>query len=210
MPTVRQYRLEALRDLPLQTSNAFVLCYETASLNTMAPKAVTRFCACGCGKPAKKNIVKGRNKGWCKYAKGHEPKPPLCDKEVRAKALASRKRRLDREIPIGTRRVVNKKGKLYYEIKVAGGGKWPLEHRHIMATRLGRKLRRNEHVHHRDDNGLNNGLHADGQDNLQLLSASKHMSLTNLNAQRVTCACTCPHCGAKLRHFKKLKTRTRR
>jgi hypothetical protein len=106
-------------------------------------------------------------------------------------------------IPLGTRRIHKVHNKEYWVIKVAGGGRWPLEHRHIMATRLGRRLRTNEHVHHRDNNGLNNGLHADGKDNLMLMSASKHIKLTHQETPPNTPYCTCPCCGQT--HFKKNK-----
>lgn len=44
------------------------------------------------------------------------------------------------------------------------------EHRLVMEARLGRKLQPDEHVHHIDENTLNNDI-----SNLQLLSASEHM-----------------------------------
>lgn len=171
----------------------------------MAPKSKLRLCACGCGQLAARKRHNGRNKGWHKYAEGHQPRPALCDPKILAKTHANQKRTWDARLPVGSRRVVDKGGKLYYEIKVAGKRRWPLEHRHIMETRIGRKLRSDEHVHHRDDNGLNNGLNADGGDNLQLLSASDHMRLTNLLKKRELCTCTCPHCGSNSVHFKKTR-----
>jgi hypothetical protein len=59
-------------------------------------------------------------------------------------------------------------------IKVAcptcGGRKW-LQHRYVMTQHLGRELRSDEHVHHRDGNKTNNSI-----DNLELLGESAHHS----------------------------------
>jgi hypothetical protein len=161
-------------------------------------------CQCGCGQPAKKHIgPDGRNLGWYKFAEGHQPPRPLCDPAVLAKAQAAKYAR----IPIGARRIKQVYGKQYWEIKVLGRRRWQLEHRWIMEQRLGRPLKRSEHVHHRDDDGLNNGLHADGKDNLLLLSNSEHMKLTHKGAPREMCRCECPHCGASLHHHKRLYKR---
>src|SRR3990167_3790350 len=43
------------------------------------------------------------------------------------------------------------------------------EHRHVMEVSLGRRLRRNEHVHHLDGNKINNHI-----SNLELISPSEH------------------------------------
>lgn len=48
-------------------------------------------------------------------------------------------------------------------------GKQIREHRYIMEQFLGRKLLKNEHVHHIDGNGLNNDIN-----NLELLTNSEH------------------------------------
>lgn len=107
-------------------------------------------------------------------------------------------------LPIGSRRTKKSRNTSYWEIKVAGGGRWRLEHRVIMEKRLGRKLLRSEHVHHRDNNGLNNGNHADGKSNLELLTASVHMRRTNAG-RKPTCQCVCPNCGKNIKHFAKQK-----
>ena len=51
----------------------------------------------------------------------------------------------------------------YHQVFV--DGHWRLEHRLIMEAHLGRPLRTEEHVHHKDHNKLNNSL-----DNLQLVA----------------------------------------
>jgi hypothetical protein len=164
----------------------------------MAPETKTKLCACGCGGEAPVYYLNGLNKGRRKYIKGHQPAKPLCDAAIREKARATRYARY----PVGSRRKRNVKGRWYWEIKIAGRRRWPLEHRYIMEQRLGRFLLTNEHVHHRDNNGLNNGLHADGQDNLVLLTASDHIRL-HTKGRRPECTCICPLCGARLPHFAK-------
>lgn len=49
---------------------------------------------------------------------------------------------------------------------------WEFEHRLVMARKLGRILRPDEHVHHKDENGLNND-----PDNLELMLKGQHMAL---------------------------------
>lgn len=55
-------------------------------------------------------------------------------------------------------------------------GKWKpvYKHRVIMEKHLGRKLSSNEHVHHKDGNGLNNEI-----DNLEILNPREHMKKHN-------------------------------
>jgi hypothetical protein len=51
-------------------------------------------------------------------------------------------------------------------------------HRELMEQHLGRPLRRDEHVHHRDENKSNNLAHADGKWNLELLDESTHNAIS--------------------------------
>lgn len=53
------------------------------------------------------------------------------------------------------------------------------EHRVIMSKHLGRPLLRNEHIHHKDGDGLNNSL-----DNLQLVSPRLHSQIHQCLGQR--------------------------
>jgi hypothetical protein len=89
-------------------------------------------------------------------------------------------------------------GNWYWEIKVEGcGRKWPLEHRHIMSQRLGRKLLHKEIVHHIDDDGLNND-----PDNLELTDSVSHTK-HHTKGIKPNCSCVCPDCGKTLEHFAK-------
>lgn len=58
--------------------------------------------------------------------------------------------------------------KFYYEIKTPNG--WILEHRYVMEQHLGRKLTKQEFVHHINGNGLDNRLK-----NLIILSRGNHI-----------------------------------
>ena len=49
-----------------------------------------------------------------------------------------------------------------------------LEHRYVMSTYLGRPLKEDEHVHHKDGNKLNNCI-----SNLELVTRSEHTKLHN-------------------------------
>lgn len=51
-------------------------------------------------------------------------------------------------------------------------GGWVYYHRLVMENRLKRYLEKDEHVHHKDENKLNNNI-----DNLELLSSSEHSRL---------------------------------
>lgn len=51
-------------------------------------------------------------------------------------------------------------------------------HRVMMAKHMKRDLRRDEVVHHRDNNKRNNGLHADGKWNLELMDERKHNAVS--------------------------------
>lgn len=80
----------------------------------------------------------------------------------------------------------------YRGIVVVRGRPYVLEHRHIMAQHLGRPLRKDEIVHHKDGNRLNNNL-----ENLEVLSPSQHSLLHHskggggsppaVNADRIEC-----------------------
>ena len=85
-------------------------------------------------------------------------------------SLAARQRQARRLLKLDERGWTDSQG--YRRVYL--GGKGTHLHRLVMATLVGRPLRTDEHVHHLDGNGTNNR-----PANLQLLSASAHMSLSN-------------------------------
>lgn len=80
-----------------------------------------------------------------------------------------------------------KLGDPYIRVRLSDG-RVTGEHRFLMERRLNRRLRREEHVHHIDENKRNNKL-----SNLEVKSASIHCRDHQELAQVV--ALTCPSCG---------------
>lgn len=68
----------------------------------------------------------------------------------------------------------NIRGINYYTIGLTGNGE-QAEHRFVMGEAVGRRLQRDEYVHHRDENGLNNQLN-----NLVIMSPEDHSKHHNL------------------------------
>ena len=59
-----------------------------------------------------------------------------------------------------------------------------LEHRYIMSLYLGRPLTRDEDVHHKNKNGLDNRI-----ENLELITHSKHQTIHNPRIDRTNTFC---------------------
>ena len=84
----------------------------------------------------------------------------------------------------------------YVEVRV--GGVYVLEHRAIMAAHVGRDLRTDEHVHHR------NGVKSDNRlENLEILSIADHAREHHPGrVESKWCSVACVGCGADLRRLK--------
>jgi hypothetical protein len=71
-------------------------------------------------------------------------------------------------LPVGTLRIVTRYRTKYWLIKLPSG-QWELQHRVIAEQKYGRPIRKGEHVHHLDRDGLNNS-----PENIVLLSSTEH------------------------------------
>lgn len=61
----------------------------------------------------------------------------------------------------------------------AGPNRGKRVHRVLMAEHVGRQLRKDEVVHHRDGNKQNNREHADGKWNLDLMGEAQHNAVSS-------------------------------
>ena len=64
-----------------------------------------------------------------------------------------------------------------------------LYHRVLIENKIGRLLRKDEVIHHKDENKMNNSL-----DNLEIMSAQEHSRLHASRGRSVK-QITCPECG---------------
>lgn len=124
-----------------------------------------------CGKPVTPTRRKDRNAFWyprrCEACKG-KPRNEALRRQRISKGTSGKHN--PRYRPIDSRRLHNSgHGCVYWMIKVADPDVWMFEHRFVMEQMLGRKLTREELVHHKDENGLNNS-----RSNLQLTSTAPH------------------------------------
>jgi hypothetical protein len=73
--------------------------------------------------------------------------------------------------PVGTKRIHRSAdGLFYWVVKVSDRGRWRYEHRVKIEKKLGRKLRSDEHIHHKNEDSLDNRLI-----NLMVVSHKEHM-----------------------------------
>src|SRR5947209_20567247 len=87
-----------------------------------------------------------------------------------SKATILKRAETRRKNCLGNRRKAHRSNKWYWQILTEQGVKY--EHRVVMSNKLKRPLKRSEHVHHKNGNGLDNRLK-----NLELLPHGKHSCL---------------------------------
>jgi len=112
---------------------------------------IPRPCACGCGE-----MVVGAKDGRLKrFRKGHWARVHNPMKNPATVAKFKRENHVDWKEP-GTRRKSKSRDGLYYWLVKLDNGEWAYEHRHIMEQKLGRKLKKEEHIHHLNGDTLDN------------------------------------------------------
>ena len=142
-------------------------------------RTVVKSCGCGCGQQVEPYISRrtgrvvyypgyvpghGYKAAGARRRKDHEPER----EEIQVVAPVDKEER--RRIQPGSKR---EREDGYVEIKVGWGQRgWVPEHRWLMEQKVGRPLRRDEHVHHIDHVRDNNDL-----SNLELLSAKEHLRM---------------------------------
>lgn len=87
---------------------------------------------------------------------------------------------------------------LIYRMKLVGTRKYYAEHRWVMEQYLGRKLRKDEAVHHKDGDTLNNDI-----GNLEVLSWEEHKNKHKGSYKYPNFKCVC----GKTKHWAKGKCR---
>ena len=90
---------------------------------------------------------------------------------------------------VGTRKTVRRGRTEYWMVKTGAG--WEYEHRVVVAERLGRALERDEIVHHKDGDGVNNEA-----ENLDLLSPGEHTQEHHTITTWARTYDACRGCGA--------------
>lgn len=100
-----------------------------------------------------------------KYAKG-EWVPPMAGKEVTQETI-NKRRKTARLNCLGNRHKETRDNKQYWVVMTMDGKRY--EHRVVMEHKLGRKLESWEHVHHINEDGLDND-----PNNLELVTNSEH------------------------------------
>ncbi|NDG27495.1 MAG: hypothetical protein EB120_10010 [Proteobacteria bacterium] len=99
------------------------------------------------------------------------PPKPNWNSYTKAKMVNSIRKTLLIKNPIGTKRIhESSRGLFYWIVKVSDKGRWKYEHRVKIENKLGRKLRRDEHIHHKNEDSLDNRL-----SNLMVVSHKEHM-----------------------------------
>lgn len=118
---------------------------------------------------------------------GHPLLGHKCTRESILKRAATRRRRC-----LGNLTKHKSRNTYYWVVLTPVGQRY--QHRVIMEQFLKRKLRRNEHVHHRDGDGLNNNIN-----NLMVVPSAYHVRqhlLINTWSRKFKC---CIECGTRKR-----------
>lgn len=135
-----------------------------------------KFCSRSCAARVTRTIIRPKDFNRIKSLYDHGQKISNIASEFNVSEETIRKllHKLETKIrPKGTKyqegaRKEDSRG--YILIKKAN--KWVLEHRFVMSEFIGREIKNNEHVHHKDGNRKNNNV-----DNLEIITRTQHGKL---------------------------------
>jgi len=153
-------------------------------------RTVFRACLCGCGEIVAPYIspTSGRVEGYPKFIPGHGALQRIAKvtERLRADPMSHPKAK-----PLGSSRLHEAApGLVYRVVKVSPRGKWKYEHRIVMERELGRRLKTYEHVHHKNENTLDNRT-----ENLQVMINADHVRHHNKIAGWSINFSRCIQCG---------------
>ena len=149
-----------------------------------------------CDKPAQRKYEKGKPHGWNLTCGSKECINQRCSHPDHRYSRVNYGKSNGKYRPIGSKILHSVgNGNKYVKIKVAEK-KWLYEHRHVMQLKLGIDLKKHEHIHHINENTLDNRI-----ENLRLVTPDEHRALHILNAKWSKKFDNCISCGTiKIKH----------
>ena len=168
----KKYCSKKCRDTVFYIEKSCIVCNKKFKVQKCYEKVKTlkiKCCSIKCKKEYKKSILKNKrhiclNCGIEFFAyRSNKTKQTFCSQDCSKKYM-----RGEHHHSFGNGYTINSDGYRYLKI----GNKYVLEHRIIMEAYLNRKLKRNETIHHKDMNKLNNDI-----SNLEVLSRAEHSRL---------------------------------
>jgi HNH endonuclease len=154
-------------------------------------RTIHRQCACGCGELVQPYIYPrtGRVASYPKFIPGHGRKD-WGRRQSKRDPMSHPSAK-----PIGSSRLHDTgNGLIYRLVKTTPRGRWKYEHRVVMERIIGRSLKPYEHVHHKNEDTLDNR-----QENLQVMVNVDHVKHHNTISGWSISFAACTQCGTTTR-----------